>query len=151
MNFYAQPRMTRDIDLVIALEPRDAQTIVALFQTDYYLSPEAIQQAIARQSVFNLIHLRSVIKVDGLVRKQTEYRELEFSRRQPIQIQGFSAWIVTKEDLILSKLHWARDSHSELQLRDVKNLAASGCDRSYVESWARRLGLEGLWKECVHD
>ena len=34
---------------------------------------------------------------------------------------------MSKEDLIISKLYWAKDSHSEQQLRDVKNLAATGC------------------------
>jgi hypothetical protein len=31
MNYYAQPRMTRDIDLVIALNPRNIDTVVGLF------------------------------------------------------------------------------------------------------------------------
>jgi hypothetical protein len=31
MNYYAQPRMTRDIDVVIALSASDAGRIVALF------------------------------------------------------------------------------------------------------------------------
>jgi len=35
---------------------------------------------------------------------------------------GFEAWIVSREDLILSKLAWAKDSGSEMQLRDVRAL-----------------------------
>jgi len=31
MNYYAQPRMTRDIDVVVALAPADAEKIVDLF------------------------------------------------------------------------------------------------------------------------
>ena len=31
MNYYAEPRMTRDIDLVLALSPRDAGAIVKIF------------------------------------------------------------------------------------------------------------------------
>ena len=38
MNYYAQPRMTRDIDLVIALAARDVDTIVRLFHPDYCLN-----------------------------------------------------------------------------------------------------------------
>jgi hypothetical protein len=47
MNYYAQPRMTRDIDLVVALNPGDAETVVRLFEPDYYVSPEAVVCAIA--------------------------------------------------------------------------------------------------------
>ena len=58
-------------------------------------------------------------------------------------------WIVSKEDLILSKLYWAKDSHSEFQLRDVKNLLASGYDTAYLEDWSRRLGLHDLLAEVL--
>jgi hypothetical protein len=149
MNYYAQPRMTRDIDIVIALRREDVDRFVKLFNPDYYVSREAVANSIAQQSLFNLIHNESVIKVDCIVRKQTEYRLNEFNRRQRIKIQDFETWIVSKEDLILSKLFWARDSHSELQLRDVKNLVGTGCDRAYIERWTTELGLASLWKEIA--
>ena len=33
LNYYAVPRMTRDIDLVVELEPGDAERLVRLFQS----------------------------------------------------------------------------------------------------------------------
>jgi hypothetical protein len=56
-------------------------------------------------------------------------------------------WIVSKEDLILSRLAWAAPSHSELQLRDAANLLQTGCDTSYLDRWAAELGLAGLLAE----
>jgi hypothetical protein len=147
MNYYAQPRMTRDIDVVVALRPADAARVVQLFSPDYYVSREAVDNSIAQQSLFNLLHNESVIKVDCIVRKQTEYRLAEFNRRQRIEIEDFKTWIVSKEDLILSKLFWARDSRSELQLRDVKNLVSTGCDRAYIQRWTQDLGIANLWEE----
>jgi hypothetical protein len=148
MNYYAQPRMTRDIDLVVALTAPDTDKIMRLFSPDYYVSREAVSSSIAHESLFNLIHQESVIKVDCIVRKNTPYRRAEFERRQRITIEDFSTWIASKEDLIISKLWWAKDSHSELQLRDVKNLASTGCDTDYIERWTRELGLHTLWQEC---
>ena len=148
MNYYAQPRMTRDIDLVVALTPQDTDTVVRLFTPDYYVSREAVSSSIAHESLFNLIHQESVIKVDCIVRKNTPYRRAEFERRQRITIEDFSTWIASKEDLIISKLWWAKDSHSELQLRDVKNLVATGCDTAYIARWTRELELLNLWQEC---
>lgn len=147
MNYYAQPRMTRDIDVVVALRPADAARVVQLFSPDYYVSREAVDSSIAQQSLFNLIHNESVIKVDCIVRKQSEYRLAEFNRRQRIKIENFETWIVSKEDLILSKLFWAKDSRSELQLRDVKNLVSTGCDRNYIQRWTQELGVVNLWRE----
>lgn len=148
MNYYAQPRMTRDIDLVVALEPKDTDTIVRLFHPDYYVSRDAVMNSIAHESLFNLIHQESVIKVDCIVRKSSPYRLAEFERRQRIRIEDFWTWIASKEDLIISKLYCARDSHSELQRRDVKNLAVTGCDGVYIERWTKELGLDNLWQEC---
>lgn len=151
MNYYAQPRMTRDIDVVIALQPKDAGRVVQLFSPDYYVSAEAVASSIAHQSLFNLIHNESVIKVDCIIRKQSEYRLAEFGRRQRIKIETFETWIVSKEDLILSKLLWGKDSHSELQLRDVKNLVSTGCDRAYIEQWTRKLDMVNVWQEVLNE
>jgi hypothetical protein len=148
MNYYAQPRMTRDIDLVVALQLADADRVVVLFAGDYYVSRDAVADSIAEESIFNLIHIESVIKVDCIIRKNTAYRQAEFERRARITIQDFSLWIASKEDLIISKLAWASDSHSETQLGDVRNLALTGCDNVYIEHWTQKLGLLSLWQEC---
>ncbi len=149
MNYYTQPRLTRYIDIVVELRAADAERLVRLFTPDYYVSREAVDSSIAQQSLFNVIHLESVIKVDCIVRKQSEYRLTEFNRRQRIKLEDFQTWIVSKEDLILSKLYWARDSRSEPQLRDVKNLVATGCARAYVAQWTEELGLSKLWEEVL--
>src|SRR5439155_1120326 len=84
MNYYAQPRMTRDIDVVVALTPPQVETIVRLFSPEYYVNAEAVRESVAHESIFNLIHQESVIKVDCIVRKPTQYRLAEFERRRPI-------------------------------------------------------------------
>ena len=70
MNYYAQPRMTRDIDVVVAVGPNDVERMASLFEPEYYLSKESMRESIAQESVFNLIHHESVIKVDFIVRKR---------------------------------------------------------------------------------
>src|SRR5881296_2818328 len=149
MNYYAQPRMTRDIDVVIAIGPEDVGRVAALFRPDYYVSEKNIRESLAHESIFNLIHQESVTKVDCIIRKRSEYRRVEFERRQRISILDFSTFIVSKEDLIILKLFSAKDSHSEIQLGDVKNLLATGYDASYLQRWTRELDLDNLVKECL--
>lgn len=151
MNYYAQPRMTRDIDVVMALKNADVETMMNLFSQDYYIDREAMVRAIAKQSIFNLIHQDSVIKVDGIVRKDDPYRQEEFARKQRVKIGDFQTWIVSLEDLILSKLYWARDSRSELQLRDVHNLLLLDCDHDYLRSRSKTLGVEPLLEELLDN
>jgi hypothetical protein len=149
MNYYAQPRMTRDIDLVVALTPADAEVVVRLFESDFYIDPETVALAIAHKSMFNLIHLDSVIKVDCIVRKDEPFRLEEFGRRKEIILADFHTWIVSREDLILSKLAWTKDSRSEIQLKDAGNLLAPECDIDYLRSRAGLLSVRDLFEDLV--
>jgi hypothetical protein len=148
LNCYALPCVPRNLDLIVALRPADAELMVRLFSPDYDISREAVDSAIAQQSFFNLFHRKSRIKVNCIVCQQINYRLMEYSRRQRVKFENFKTWIVSKEDLIISKLHWARKSLSPRHLRDVENLAATGCDTTYIERWTRALGIFKLWEEC---
>lgn len=150
MNYYATPRMTRDIDIVLELEPKDVGKLVDRLEAEYYLSSTRAREAASSRTMFNLIHRESVIKVDCIVRKDTEYRRLEFDRRRSVAIADFRTFLVSKEDLILSKLFWAKDSRSGLQLGDVRNLLATGYDKDYVEHWASVLHIAHLVEELRH-
>lgn len=148
MNYYAEPRMTRDVDFVVELQGTRPGRIEALFTPDYYVSVEAVEEAMTNGTSFNMIHREGLVKVDCFARKPTEHQGVQFGRRRRVEIAGFETWIVSLEDLIVSKLDWARDSHSERQLRDVRNLAAVPFDRQYVSEWVERLGLVGIWDEA---
>ena len=88
MNYYAQPRMTRDLDVVVELTAADAGRVTALFARDFYCDPDTIRDAIAHQGMFNLIHTERVVKVDCIVRKDTLYRRTEFNRRRSVPLQN---------------------------------------------------------------
>lgn len=153
MMHYAQPRMTRNIDLVVSLTPAQAETIQRLFEAEYYVPQDTVRLAITRRLMFNLIHQASVIKVDLIVLKHTEFDQLRFARRQRIRFVACEVWIINREDLILSKLAWAKDSGSEMQIRDVRNLIATASagdfDEVYLNEWIARLELTAIWQECL--
>jgi hypothetical protein len=147
LSYYAAPRMTRDIDIVISVSHTDASQLAAVFAPDYYVSDDDVARAVRSQGMFNILHMDSVIKVDLVVRKNSTYRVAEFERRKRVELAGIATWIVAKEDLILSKLVWAKDSHSDFQLRDVRSLLATGFDRDYLQLWAPQLGVAELLQE----
>ena len=148
-NFYTTPRMTRDIDIVIELREAEVERVVTLFQDEYYVDRDMVEQAVKSRSMFNMIHKALVVKVDCVVRKDSEYRREEFARRRHVIIDGEPVTIVAPEDLILSKLEWAKESHSQLQLDDVRNLLRSvkDLDRTYLNQWVDRLGLAAVYRE----
>ena len=65
MAFYATPRMTRDLDIVVALEMRDVPRVVAGFAADFYVDEDAAREAVRDGRLFNLMHLGSGIKIDA--------------------------------------------------------------------------------------
>ena len=89
------------------------------------------------------------IKIDFIVRKDAPYRAAEFERRRRVPMPGFEAWIVSREDLILSKLAWAKDSGSELQRRDVAALLVAGADADYLRHWAPELSVSELLEQSL--
>jgi hypothetical protein len=151
LNYYAVPRMTRDIDLVVEISPADTERLCALFQDDFYLEPETVRDCVSRAGTFNLIHTRLVVKVDMVVRRTGDYRRTEFSRRRQVSLDDHAFFIVAPEDLVISKLEWARQGRSEVQLGDVRNVLQSvaGLDRAYLERWIAHLGLELLYREVA--
>lgn len=149
MNYYAVPRMTRDIDIVVELHPPNVEGFLGLFGDGYYCDPDAVREAVRTRGMFNLIHLEVVIKVDFIVRKSSPYRDEEFRRRREVAVDDAKIFLVSPEDLLLSKLERSRESGSEMQLKDAINLAKSvvDLDWSYLERWAPDLSVAALLHE----
>lgn len=146
MAVYSVPRMTRDIDIVVEYGPDDAERIARLFDADCYVDAGSIRAAAVQRSTFNIIHNEWIIKADFIPRRDEPYRKLEFARRRVVEVEGAGIAVVAPEDLILSKLCWARDSESGLQQRDVRQMIQSvrDLDWPYLEQWSARLGVRDL-------
>ncbi|MBI2911707.1 MAG: hypothetical protein HYY05_06160 [Chloroflexi bacterium] len=146
LNYYAMPRMTRDLDIVIDLRPAEAARLEELFEATFYVDEAMVRDELARRGMFNMIHRSTFLKVDFIVRKDGAYDILAFERRRGVSIRGQTVAVISPEDLVLSKLVWARDSGSELQLRDVRNVLemAPDLDGDYLAEWAQRLGVAAL-------
>ena len=146
MAVYSVPRMTRDIDLVVEAKSVDVEKIVGLFSEDCYIDEDTVRQAVDAHSIFNIIHNEWLIKADFIVKKNDEYRREEFARRQKVIVEDMSFSVVSVEDLILSKLIWGKDSESEMQLRDVRQMmaAVSELDWEYMKKWAVVLEIDNL-------
>ena len=149
LGYYGKPRMTRDLDFVVALSDDDLDGLVKAFSPDFYIDEDAARSAVKAQHMFNLMHLDSAIQVDLIVRKDSEYRQVEFARRKAVELAGVRTWITSREDLILSKLVWARDSHSEMQLRDVRTLLDEPVDWPYLKHWATKLDVGAMLDEVA--
>ncbi len=150
MNFYVVHRATVDTDIVVQLVRSDARRMVSLFEDDYYVDQGAVDEAIRLERSFNVIHYQRLLKVDFIVARPTALLHERFARRRRLVVEDVEAWALSPEDLILAKLEWTRQSHSERQLSDVRTLleGVSDIDRAYLDRSAVTLGLTDLLDEA---
>lgn len=148
-NYYSVPRMTRDIDIVLELKPAHLKPFIELFHHDFYVEEESIAQEVTCRGMFNLIHKEYAYKVDFIIRKETEFQDACFRRRREVRLGDYDAWMISLEDLVIAKLLWAKDSLSELQLRDVRGLllTAGNVDMTYLRQWILRLSLKNVYEK----
>lgn len=125
-------RTTMDVDIVADVRSEHVPFLVTELQDVFYLDEPMIRQAIQRRSSFNLIHLRTMFKVDIFVPKGRPFDRQQLDRRISEQMDAegeAKLWVLSAEDVILAKLEWFRlgGEVSERQWRDIL-----GVDRKSV-------------------
>lgn len=150
--YYSRPRFTNDIDLVVQINPSQIKDFELHFPTeDYYCPPfEVIRDEVLRMGSFNLIHQITGIKIDIVLRKNTEFSKSEFSRRHKVRLlDNFEAYIGTAEDIIIKKLEFYRDGGSEKHIHDIREiLSETKVDLVYIDKWVQTLRLEPEWMKA---
>lgn len=143
VNVYTTPRMTRDIDLIIAMKEEDVSRFLELFADRFYCDADDIRREVGRRGMFNLIDNHSGVTIDFIVKKETEFRDNEFARRADTLTYGFPMKVVTAEDLLLSKLDWIQVLRSDRQIGDILNLLDDNeLDMDYIRFWIEKLKLK---------
>ncbi len=143
MSLYTIPRATRDIDFVISIRPSDVDKIVDYFKHGYYCDRTAINDALRTFSMFNIIDHASGFKADFVILKNLPFRQEEFRRKQLINFDGDEVYVVSPEDLLISKIIWIQEYQSAQQMEDIRQLSkVEGLDLPYVQKWISELGLE---------
>jgi hypothetical protein len=151
---YGEPRFTQDLDVVVRLGPGRAETLARLLGEDgYYVSAEAIGEALDRNSCFNVIHLETGIKIDFCVAGRDPIHTWAFEHRRVKNFDEFrQAAYMPPESVILAKLRAYRDSNSSRHLEDIAGiLRVSGpeLDLDYIAREAVGIGAFGTWRELL--
>jgi hypothetical protein len=144
-SLHGRPRATNDADIIIAPSEENLIAFVKSLGDDYYVNSEAAHDAFKNLAMFNVIDIRNSFKADFIIRKDRPFSREEFQRRQKSNIMNLDVWVVSPEDVILSKLEWARDSESGLQFQDALGVAVvqyDRLDRDYLYKWAKELQVE---------
>lgn len=152
-------RTTMDVDIVADIQPSQVDPFVAAFQDAFYADDQMIRQAVQRRSSFNLIHLKTMFKVDVFLTKARAFDQQQLTRRVAVSMgddESESAWVLSAEDIVLAKLDWFRmgGESSERQWRDILGVLKAQqkqLDIPYLWQWAEELDLMLLMERALHE
>ena len=144
------PRSTNDIDIVIAPSRAQIERLLEHFPAaEYATDKEDAFDAFTRRALFNVVDYKNLWKVDFILKQQTPFDASRFSRRVVVEIAGVNLPTASPEDILLTKLWWAKLGESERQINDAAGIIqvqADQLDLDYVEKWVAVLELDSQWE-----
>ena len=159
-SFYGEPRSTNDIDVVADLSLDAARALAEALGPQFYMSATAAAEAVRSGGSFNIIDVRSAVKVDVFVAGEDALDRDRLRRRQRVQVTtsdgSIDLFVDTPEAVVLRKLEWFRrgGETSERQWRDVVGVLraqAGRLDRDYLTEWADRVGVADLLRVAEEE
>jgi hypothetical protein len=149
---YGTVRFTRDADISVEPFLPVADRLYELLQAEFYISREAMEEALKSHGSFNVIHFETAFKIDLFIQGSRELEGRLLERRHMLRLSEESTRdvsVVSPEDIILLKLGWFRQTEctSQRQWDDVLGVLAvqgDALDFDYWNTSARELGLEEL-------
>ncbi|MGE0553542.1 MAG: nucleotidyl transferase AbiEii/AbiGii toxin family protein [Gemmatimonadales bacterium] len=152
---YGEPRFTRDIDLVLALQPEDASVLAGLWSAaDYYVPPVEVIAEEARRTEhghFNVLHHETGLRADCYLAGRDPLQAWALERPQVEQVGPDPVRLAPIEYVVLQKLRYFRIGGSERHLRDVAamiRVSGAAIDPALLGPWLERLGLEEPWRSA---
>jgi hypothetical protein len=155
-SLHGEPRATHDIDLVVQIESSHAPALLDAFPPPrFYLSGEAIRDAIATDGTFNLLDSAEGDRVDFWLLTADAFDRSRFARKYAEDVLGIRLKVSTPEDTILQKLRWAEGSGgSETSFTDalrVYEVQQGTLDLAYLHDWVGLRGLDALWGRLLQQ
>ncbi|MEA5507300.1 hypothetical protein VB735_30245 [Halotia wernerae UHCC 0503] len=156
-SIHGEPRSTRDLDLVVKIQPDQIDLLVKTLEAAGYYCPvgavEDLKQGYER--MLNITHTETIANADLYITDTSPFAVSQMARRILPDLDGIPPfWIASAEDMILQKLHWGRGSQSEKQWRDVLGilkLQAPNLDYAYLTAWAERLDLVDTFSRALTE
>jgi hypothetical protein len=155
---YGEPRLTHDVDLVVFLRSEEIPRLRTVFPSpEFYLPPpEVLHAEVAREQRghFSVIHADTGFKADVYLAGREEFHAWAFRHARRMEYRGEPLAVAPPEYVIVRKLEYFREGGSEKHLRDIRSMwSISGdqIDRSALEDWIARQGVESQWRHAVRS
>lgn len=134
-NFHAFARSTQDADIVLALDQNGLGKLLAELGSDFSLDPQTTFEKNTGTFRHTLTHKETEFKTELFLLSKDPFDQERFRRRLAFHFNGHPSFVLTAEDVIISKLRWARPKDLE-DIRDVLAVKEpDALDWSYLRHW----------------
>ncbi len=123
-SLYGIPRATQDVDIIADIKKEDVPVLVDNLKDQFYIDQDMIFDALHHKSSFNVIHLKTMFKVDVFILGRDDLAKEEIGRKDRYQLSDDPSdqiYLASAEDVLLHKLYWYKlgGYASERQWKDV--------------------------------
>ncbi len=155
---YGKVRFTQDADITVEPFGQIAEKFYENLKNEFYITKEAMTNALQNRNSFNVIHFVTAFKIDIFIRKENDFQKqmLLHTRKLKLGTGDKLLCFVSPEDIILLKLDWFKqsDSTSQRQWTDVIGVLqgqANTIDFEYLKIWAKKLGFMELLTQAISE
>lgn len=153
---YGDPRLTNDLDLVVAMRPADAARVAdALRADDTYVPPIEVLEIEAGRPIhghFNVVHTPTSLRADCYVAGDDPLHHWGLAGRRDIGIGDQVIAIAPPEYVIVRKLQYTAMGGGDRHLRDICRMLERELipiDRNMIAQYARQLGVDEIWARAL--
>ena len=134
-NYYAEPRSTKDADVVLSMTKASLTTFLATLGPDFRLDGQMSFETNTGTMRNILMHPESGFTVELFYLSDDPYDQERFQRRRNTNYDGVPTSILMAEDVVVTKLRWARSKDLD-DVRDVIAMQGDGMlDWAYIHRW----------------
>lgn len=153
VGFWGQVRTTMDIDVLVDINKKNFKKFLQKIKKVTYLEKESLEDIVIDKKMLNIIYNPTCFKVDLIPLIDDEYELSKFKRRIKIKYDEDFIFVISPEDLIISKLLWSKKSGGlEKQIKDcesVYKLNKESLNISYLKKWIDKLNLANEFKKII--
>lgn len=145
-NYYGIPRSTQDADFVLQAKNGVGEGFARRLGQDFTLDLQLSFETVTGTYRQIVRHRLTSFKIELVLLSADGHDQERFARRKMEHLFGRTVWLLSAEDVIVSKLRWARHKDEE-DIFNVMSVQRERLDWAYIESWCNRHGTLALMEK----
>lgn len=151
-NFYGEPRMTKDADLVVQLGDTPLSSLLEKLGTAFQIDRQLGFETVTGTTRYHIRHTESEFLVELFELTSDPHNQQRFARRRATTFGGVAAFVPTAEDVLIQKLRWYKRGKRPKDIQDAENVMevqTGKFDLAYIRRWCDEHGTREVFERLL--